>query len=61
MSQVSRRLYENAAVSVFSDAKMNIIHYLVGYLHYWGCSTVLLAYAPPLTLPGIILWNLGIG
>ena len=43
--QVSRRLYENLFVAVFSNATMNIVHYLVGIYHYWGCTTIILAYA----------------
>ena len=43
--QVSRRLYENLFVAVFSNATMNVAHYLVGIYHYWGCTTIILAYA----------------
>jgi len=43
--QVSRRLYENLFVAVFSNATMNVVHYLVGIYHYWGCITIILAYA----------------
>jgi 3-oxo-5-alpha-steroid 4-dehydrogenase 3 len=43
--QVARRLYECMFVAVFSDSKMNLGHYLVGYLHYWGCATVILSYS----------------
>ncbi|XP_059352314.1 polyprenol reductase-like [Daphnia carinata] len=43
--QVFRRAYESMYVTVFLDSKMNIGHYVVGYLHYWGCGTILLLYA----------------
>lgn len=43
--QTSRRLYECLCVTVFADSKMNLGHYLVGYLHYWGCATVILSYS----------------
>lgn len=38
-----RRLYESICVSVYSDASMNLSHYWVGLLHYWGVITTLLA------------------
>ena len=40
-----RRLYESVCVSVYSDATMNLLHYCVGLLHYWGVITTLLAYS----------------
>lgn len=33
---VWKRVYETQCVSVFSDAKINITHYMLGYLHYIG-------------------------
>ncbi len=43
--QVSRRLYESLFVTVFGNASMNVGHYLMGVYHYWGCITIVLAYA----------------
>lgn len=31
-----KRTYESCYVSIFSDQKMSISHYLVGFLHYIG-------------------------
>jgi len=42
---VTRRWYECMFVSIFSSAMMNLAHYFSGYLHYWGCATVLIAYS----------------
>lgn len=42
---VTRRWYECMFVSIFSSASMNLAHYASGYLHYWGCATVLVAYS----------------
>lgn len=43
--QSFRRFYETWFVSVFSEGKINATHYLVGFLHYWGSITVVLAEA----------------
>ena len=43
---VTRRLYECLFVNIFSSASMNMFHYSAGYLHYWGCITILFAYSP---------------
>lgn len=42
---VTRRWYECMYVSIFSSATINLAHYALGYLHYWGCATVLIAYS----------------
>ncbi|XP_012282306.1 polyprenol reductase [Orussus abietinus] len=34
--QCWKRLYETCFVSVFSDSKINISHYIVGFVHYIG-------------------------
>lgn len=34
--QCWKRLYETHKVSVYSEAKMNISHYIVGFTHYIG-------------------------
>ena len=44
--QVSRRLYENWFVSIFSGTKMNIIHYVVAFGHYTGCIFAIVAHSP---------------
>ncbi|KAK4302176.1 hypothetical protein Pmani_025712 [Petrolisthes manimaculis] len=44
--QAYRRLYECLYVSVFSTARMNITHYLVGLGHYLGALALLLAELP---------------
>ncbi|KAL0268146.1 UNVERIFIED_CONTAM: hypothetical protein PYX00_010200 [Menopon gallinae] len=43
--QSFRRGYETWFVSVFSDVKINITQYIVGYTHYWGTITTILAEA----------------
>ena len=48
-----RRLYESVRVSVYSDASMNLSHYFVGLIHYWGVITVLLAYSADFSTLGI--------
>ncbi|CAL1284656.1 unnamed protein product [Larinioides sclopetarius] len=44
--QVCRRCYECFFVSVYSDAKMNISHYIVGLTFYFGVGLSLLHDAP---------------
>ncbi|KAF8793301.1 polyprenol reductase-like [Argiope bruennichi] len=44
--QVCRRCYECLFVSVYSDAKMNISHYIVGFTFYFGVGLSLLHDAP---------------
>lgn len=41
--QCVRRFYETWFVSVFSEGKINLSHYLVGFVHYWGAISVILA------------------
>ncbi|XP_057325192.1 polyprenol reductase [Microplitis mediator] len=40
--QCWKRLYETHCVSVYSDAKMNISHYIVGFIHYIGTITCII-------------------
>lgn len=44
--QVFRRCYECCYISVYSDSKMNIIHYIVGLTFYFGVGLSLIAEAP---------------
>lgn len=44
--QVTRRLGECIFLSVYSEAKMNIVHYVFGLLFYFGVGLSLLAEAP---------------
>jgi len=44
--QVTRRLCECKFVSVYSNARMNIIHYMFGHLFYIGVGLSMLAEAP---------------
>lgn len=44
--QVFRRLSECTFLSVYSDAKMNIVHYLFGHSFYFGVGLSVLAEAP---------------
>jgi len=44
--QVSRRFYETWFVSIFSNTKMNLSHYAVGFIHYFGSVTAILAESP---------------
>lgn len=50
--QVTRRLCECKMVSVYSDAQMNIIHYMFGHLFYIGVGLSMLAEAPGFTGSG---------
>ncbi|XP_050420497.1 polyprenol reductase [Adelges cooleyi] len=54
LAQCWRRFYETQFLSVFSNTKINISHYAIGYIHYFGCVTTILAEAPsPFTVPSI--------
>lgn len=45
--QIFRRFYETHFIQIFSKkSKINISHYLVGYLHYYGMILAILAHAP---------------
>lgn len=44
--QCWKRFYETHYLSIFSNSNINISHYVVGYLHYFGCITAILAEAP---------------
>lgn len=50
--QVTRRLCECKMVSVYSNAQMNIIHYMFGHLFYIGVGLSMLAEAPGFTGQG---------
>jgi len=43
---VIRRLSECVFLSVYSDSKMNLIHYLLGYFFYFGVGLSAIAEAP---------------
>ncbi|KAI5695612.1 hypothetical protein M8J75_000838 [Diaphorina citri] len=49
--QCYRRLYETSCVSVFSDSRINISHYIIGHLHYFGTVCGMLVEAPGFTRP----------
>ncbi len=49
--QIWRRLYETSSLSVFSDSKINIVHYLVGIAHYVGALTAIIAESPGFAKP----------
>ncbi|ODM95954.1 Polyprenol reductase [Orchesella cincta] len=44
-----RRLYETLYVSIYSNTKMNILHYILGYIHYTGAIFSIVAHSPSLT------------
>jgi 3-oxo-5-alpha-steroid 4-dehydrogenase 3 len=44
--QAWRRFYETWFVSVFSNSQMNVSHYIVGFLHYFGSVMAILAESP---------------
>lgn len=44
--QVSRRLCECIFLSVYSDSKMNIVHYIFGFSFYFGVGLSVLTEAP---------------
>lgn len=48
-AQCVRRFYETWFVSIFSDAKMNFSHYIVGFAHYFGAISAILVEAPGFT------------
>ncbi|XP_069683014.1 polyprenal reductase [Periplaneta americana] len=41
-----RRFYETWFVSVFSNGQMNWSHYVVGFVHYFGAITAIIAESP---------------
>lgn len=43
---LSRRLYETLFVSVYSNTKMNLFHYLLAYTHYTGAILCVVAHSP---------------
>lgn len=44
--QCWKRFYETHYLNIFSKSKINISHYVIGYLHYFGCVAAILAEAP---------------
>lgn len=44
--QVWKRFYETFVISVFSDTKINISHYIIGICHYLGSFTAIILEAP---------------
>lgn len=44
--QCWKRFYETHYLSIFSNSKINIAHYIIGYIHYFGCIVAILAEAP---------------
>lgn len=45
--QCGKRFYETHYVQVFSkQSKMNLAHYIVGYLHYFGAFLAIIGHAP---------------
>lgn len=42
MIQFSRRLYETLFVSIYSETKINLIHYVVGFAFYTSCGFALI-------------------
>ncbi|KAI1307999.1 Polyprenol reductase [Halotydeus destructor] len=51
--QVTRRLVECSFLSVYSDAKMNVIHYIFGFLFYFGVGLSVIAEAPGFSGQGL--------
>lgn len=49
--QIWRRLFETLYVSVFSDCKINAVHYVVGIIHYLGALTAILMESPAFAAP----------
>ena len=54
-----KRLYETTCVTIFSDKKMNIIHYLIGFYHYIGTLLCVIAESEGFSgdSNGAISWN----
>lgn len=44
--QAWHRFYETWFVCVYSDTKMNLIHYIVGFVHYIGSVMAIVAESP---------------
>jgi len=40
--QYIRRLYENKFINIFSNSKINLIHYLAGFMFYISCGLALM-------------------
>ncbi|XP_051160965.1 polyprenol reductase-like [Leptopilina boulardi] len=40
--QTTKRIYETQSVNIFSDGKINISHYIVGYVYYIGLIAAIL-------------------
>lgn len=53
--QVIRRFCECTLLSVYSDAKMSIVHYFVGFSFYFGVGLSVLAEAPVFSGRGKLL------
>uniref|UniRef100_A0A5S6QPE6 Polyprenal reductase n=1 Tax=Trichuris muris TaxID=70415 RepID=A0A5S6QPE6_TRIMR len=51
--QALRRFFESAFLSVYSDTKMNIFHYLLGVVHYIMIPCSILVEGPSLTTPPV--------
>ena len=51
--QVYRRLYECTCISVYSDAKINVAYYFVGYFFYFCVGLSLVAEAPSFAGQGL--------
>lgn len=52
LTQVTRRLCECTFLSVYSDARMNVVHYIFGYSFYFGVGLSVIAEAPGFTGKG---------
>uniref|UniRef100_T1IR64 Polyprenal reductase n=1 Tax=Strigamia maritima TaxID=126957 RepID=T1IR64_STRMM len=48
--QTARRLYECIFISVYSNAKINLLQYFLGFLFYFSVTTTLLSEAPGFSL-----------
>lgn len=49
--QCTKRFYDSHFVSVFgTNSRMDLVHYVVGYIHYVGAVTAILAEAPMFTV-----------
>lgn len=44
--QACRRCYECLCISIYSNSRMNILHYIVGFTFYFGVGLSLLHDAP---------------
>ncbi|XP_043467070.1 polyprenol reductase-like [Leptopilina heterotoma] len=54
---LTKRLYETQSVNVFSDAKINIAHYLITFLHYSSLMIIILGESEGIVKDSEVNWE----